>query len=148
MGILFEKGARLSKVDKLICTRIVFSAVKKNDISLLRNFLAFGCHPLESYVNPDSRNLGHAAVVLHRIEVLKFLKEETSFNFNLTDRWGKTPIDEAMSLEKPARREILFILTSEIETYEDMEGVLDKEEVKQENGISLHSETRETRTTY
>ena len=31
--------------------------------------------------------------------MIKFLKENTSYNFNTKDRWGKTPIDEAKELK-------------------------------------------------
>lgn len=39
--------------------------------------------------------------------MLEFLRDEVSFNFSATDRWGKTPLDDAVTFKKLEAIEIL-----------------------------------------
>lgn len=35
------------------------------------------------------------------MKIIEFLKEEAAFNFNTKDRWGRTPLKEALELKNP-----------------------------------------------
>jgi hypothetical protein len=42
----------------------------------------------------DRRSVGHLAAAEGHTELLIFLINETNFDFNLKDRWGKKPLEE------------------------------------------------------
>jgi len=42
----------------------------------------------------DLRHVGHLAACEGHVEMLKFLITETTFNFDLKDRWGNSAFDE------------------------------------------------------
>lgn len=42
----------------------------------------------------DLRNIGHLAASEGHLEMLEFLILETKFDFDLADRWGRSPLEE------------------------------------------------------
>ena len=42
----------------------------------------------------DLRTVGHLAAAEGQWDLLRYLAQHSKFNFNLLDRWGKTPLDE------------------------------------------------------
>mmetsp|Transcript_32608 Transcript_32608/g.29465 ORF Transcript_32608/g.29465 Transcript_32608/m.29465 type:complete len:96 (-) Transcript_32608:179-466(-) len=74
-------------------------AAAKKDLDAIKHFYFSGLKNLDIYKNFDGRTIGHIAVSNSDYQMIKFLKENTSYNFNTKDRWGKTPIDEAKELK-------------------------------------------------
>ncbi len=79
-------------------TDFLFKSVKKGDLTTIKLIHLSGIQQLDSYRNADKRTVAHIAVAENKIEILKFLKEDTLYNFNIGDRWGQTPLSEAKRL--------------------------------------------------
>jgi len=56
----------------------------------------------------DKRTLGHLAAAEGHVELLKYLIEETEYNFDLQDRWGNQILDELKDLEK--KKELIKLI--------------------------------------
>lgn len=42
----------------------------------------------------DLRNIGHLAASEGHLDLLEFLINHTNFDFDLADRWGRSPLEE------------------------------------------------------
>jgi hypothetical protein len=74
---------------------MVLEAAQSGDLGLLRQLHANGVSVV-SIADYDLRTAGHLACVEGNIEIVKYLKRH-SVSFDLTDRWGRTAIDDARS---------------------------------------------------
>jgi ankyrin repeat protein len=89
--MLHYKGASvhapLEKLAKLLCI-----CGFKGDI--LRVRLLKECEADIEVSDYDLRTVGHLAAAEGHWDLVTYLAKHTHFNFNLKDRWGKTPLDE------------------------------------------------------
>jgi len=85
----------------------LFKTVKRGDLGSLKLVHQSGLNNLHLYQNVDKRTIGHIAVAENQVEIIKFLKEETNFDFSVVDRWGWTPLSEASSTEHEEIIELL-----------------------------------------
>jgi len=86
-------GKIMAPADEI--SQYIMRLVFEGDLKDLRHAYYCGLKNLSDYKNFDGRTIGHLAASENRMDIIVFLKEETSFNFGLKDRWGKTPLDEA-----------------------------------------------------
>jgi ankyrin repeat protein len=56
----------------------------------------------------DLRTVGHLAAAEGHWDLLTFLATRTNFNFEIKDRWGKTPLDEIANPETRTQYEIML----------------------------------------
>jgi len=76
----------------------LFRTVVKGDLETLRFFYHAGVKDLGGFLNVDKRSLAHIAVAENQYKIVEFMKEEVDLNFNVKDRWNRTPLDEAKAL--------------------------------------------------
>lgn len=91
----------------------LFRIVAKGDLESLRFFYYAGVKDLGSFLNVDKRSIAHIAVAENQYKIMEFLKEEVDVNFNVKDRWGRTPLDEAKALNNG---EMLHLLLGNTES--------------------------------
>lgn len=60
----------------------------------IRVKLLYDCEANIETTDYDRRSVAHLAAAEGHTELLLYLINETSFNFDLVDRWGKAPLDE------------------------------------------------------
>eukprot|EP01017_Pseudomicrothorax_dubius_P028044 TRINITY_DN3305_c0_g2_i1.p1 TRINITY_DN3305_c0_g2~~TRINITY_DN3305_c0_g2_i1.p1 ORF type:complete len:351 (-),score=70.00 TRINITY_DN3305_c0_g2_i1:141-1193(-) len=93
---LFEAGARLNKnVNEQVLSRYLFRWVKEGNVEKLRQVYYCGVVNMEQFINVDRRTLGHLAVAENQLKVVEFLRNEVYFDFSISDRFGRTPLDES-----------------------------------------------------
>ncbi|XP_041693969.1 glutaminase liver isoform, mitochondrial isoform X1 [Coregonus clupeaformis] len=72
----------------------ILLAAFKGDIQSLRRYFLSGADV--NAVDYDGRSALHVAASEGHCEVIRFLVENTGTNYSLKDRWGNTPMQEAM----------------------------------------------------
>lgn len=89
--LLYLKGASVhsppEKLAKLLCI-----CGFKGETSIVK--LLNDCEANIEISDYDLRSVAHLAAAEGHTELLLFLINETDFNFDLKDRWGKKPLDE------------------------------------------------------
>jgi ankyrin repeat protein len=89
--LLHYKGASVhappEKLGSLLCI-----CGQKGDLKRVKLFKE--CDADIEASDYDLRTVAHLAAAEGQWELIKYLASHTKFNFNLTDRWGKTPFDE------------------------------------------------------
>jgi ankyrin repeat protein len=89
--LLHYKGASVhsppDKLGSLLCI-----CGSKGDLKRVKLFKE--CEADIEASDYDLRTVGHLAAAENQWELLKYLASHTKFNFDLVDRWGKTPLDE------------------------------------------------------
>jgi ankyrin repeat protein len=89
--LLHYKGASvhapLEKLGSLLCI-----CGAKGDVKRVKLFKE--CDADIEASDYDLRTVAHLAAAEHQLELVKYLASHTKFNFELSDRWGKTPLDE------------------------------------------------------
>jgi lysophospholipase len=91
---------------------MLLDAAADGDLELIKLMYHSGFKDLNEFVNVDNRNVAHIAVCCKQLDVLFFLKYQVHFNFQLRDRWQRTPLDEARMLKS---EEVVEILTRTID---------------------------------
>jgi ankyrin repeat protein len=103
--LLYWKGASVTvpaeKLGKLLCTD-GFTG------DLLRVKLLNECDANIETADYDMRTVAHLAAAESHWDLLSYLVKKTKFNFELMDRFGKTPFDEISDSQK--RREFEALL--------------------------------------
>lgn len=107
VALLFNRGASVhapnEKLAKLLCI-----CGFEGDISRVR--LLKECEANIEIADYDLRTVAHLAAAESHWDLVKYLIEHTDFNFQLKDRWGKTPLDEIQDPKKRAECEELLKL--------------------------------------
>ena len=89
--LLHYKGASVhappEKLGALLCV-----CGYKGDMKRIKLFKE--CEADIDATDYDLRTVGHLAAAEGQWDLLRYLASHTKFNFNLLDRWGKTPLDE------------------------------------------------------
>ena len=90
-SLLYLKGASVhalpEKIAKLLCI-----CGFKGDTSIVK--LLYECEANIEQSDYDLRTVAHLAAAEGHTELLLYLIRDTNFNFNITDRWGKKPLEE------------------------------------------------------
>lgn len=84
-GAVIETNS--SRLSDVLCQK-----AKIMDVSSIKLFSQAGADMNET--NYDGRTVAHVAASEQNEEILKILSKNPSVDFNLKDRWGKTPLDE------------------------------------------------------
>lgn len=95
--VLINAGAKIIGNQDEKC-HLLMNTVASGDLDRLKFIYYAGIQNLNDYKNVEDRTVGHIAVARKYREIVRFLKEETDFNFNCKDIWGKTPLDDAKIL--------------------------------------------------
>ena len=97
--LLYYKGASVhapaEKLAKLLCICGFQGDIKR--VRLLKE-----CEADIEIADYDLRTVGHLAAAEKHWDLVDYLVKHTDFNFNLKDRWGKSPLDE---IQDPILRE-------------------------------------------
>lgn len=108
---LIEKGGDVRNQSDYLAY-IICDAAKSGHVPKIRLLVAAGVNV--NIFDFQGRTAGHAAVINNQIEIVKFLKEHTEFNWDCKDVLGFTPQDIAEKLELP---EIIALLKEQEEDY-------------------------------
>ena len=95
--ILIDAGAQ-AIADNREIKDFLFKSVKRGEIESLVLMYQGGVRDFDVYKNIDKRTIAHIAAAENKIEILKFLKTETKFDFDAKDRWKQTPLSEAVNM--------------------------------------------------
>lgn len=90
-GMLTFKDAQF-ETDNTKLAYILCQKAHSNDLDAIKLFYRAGAN-LE-LTNYDKRTCAHVAASEGHESILVYLSKETNFNFDLKDRYGRTPLDE------------------------------------------------------